>query len=105
MCICVILYVQYHYVDKLEMPPKATCMTSLKQYVYCSSYPMVLNINFFLFIYMLEMPHKAMTSFKLYPSVAGGNLFCSFYLKHSLKDILKFTIRNAIRFYKRDSKM
>ena len=34
---------QYHYVDMLEMPHKT--MASLK--MYCSSYPMVLNIKCF----------------------------------------------------------
>jgi len=35
--------IQYHYVDMLEMPYKT--MTYLK--MYCSSYPMVLSVNYF----------------------------------------------------------
>ena len=34
---------QYHYVDMLELPN--TTMTYLK--MYCSSYPMVLSVNYF----------------------------------------------------------
>ena len=68
--------IQYHYVDMLEMPHQT--MTCVK--MYCSSYPMVLNIKCFsTFNETLEHFNKILI-IKTNPCVAGGYFFVPFIL-------------------------